>query len=64
MSNEATGNARYVSLIYINVELYRGFRRLGDGYRGSGSPNKITSLVVTVICSSFLIRGAGIALGT
>jgi len=40
MSNRATGNARYVSLIYVNVELYRGFGRLGDGYRGSGSPEQ------------------------
>jgi len=32
MPNGATGNARYVSLIYVNAELYRGFRRLGDGY--------------------------------
>jgi len=40
MSDGATGYVRYVSLTYVNVGLCRGFRRLGGGYRGSGSPEQ------------------------
>jgi len=40
MSNGTTGYVRIVSLIYVNVGLCRGFRRLGGGYRGSGSPEQ------------------------
>ena len=40
VSNGATGYVRYVSLAYVNDGLYRGFRRLGGGYRGSGSPEQ------------------------
>jgi len=40
MSDGATGYVRYVSLVFVNVGLYRGFGRLGGGYRGSGSPEQ------------------------